>query len=566
MPTATTIDIDCATLQDGTMEFLCPSQVRITVAPGRDARQKPLVTIEHDGKGVLSTKANLLYLPDIREMTNHCGTQVEHIEWHKILTQVGIKMLDIPSTSGNVRKQAVSATDFLNQTGKHVIAADIRDFVIPGCITLVAAPRASGKTIVTLGIAIALSTGGIFRGQHVPRRRVLYVDRDNPPALLRRHIAALGAAGVTDLHLLTRTSAPSLLDKAAWDAFPVSDYDVVIVDSIGSATEGVSEKEGAQSQQALATLKDLAHRGPAVVGLDNTIKSGLSYRGRGEKADAVDILYEARNVTGWTPESASHWWEQLPDAGEHAWQRRATRRTGKAELRVAFIPSKYRLDIEPEPFVLAVDTRQVPWAVSDITAAIEQAGVDAAAAARQAAQTKLASAEAALIEAIRKRGPHNPMTLDEAETVLRAHDLTRAAARNLLKKGGNRDIYPAGTWVLRQIPNHPRHNAMGVYLAEEKNGGEQNTSGTIPHKDSRNEDALHADGSTPRGEHTVSMGTAENMDDQKNGCSPQPGMHTASKDTVVDKQNSGKADDAFCSPPFFSSPGVEEVTDDELPF
>jgi hypothetical protein len=32
---------------------------------------------------------------------------------------------------------------------------------------------------------------------------------------------------------------------------------VVLIDSLGAATEGVSEKEGRQTQEFLATLKDL---------------------------------------------------------------------------------------------------------------------------------------------------------------------------------------------------------------------------------------------------------------------------------------------------------------------
>jgi hypothetical protein len=107
---------------------------------------------------------------------------------------------------------------------------------------------------------------------------------------------------------------------------------------------------------------------------------------------------------------------------------------------------------------------------------------------------------------------------------------------------------------------------MGVYLAEEKNGGEQNASAAIPHQDSRNEDALLADSSSPNGEQTESQNTAENKDERKNICSPQPGIHAASKTHDFDEQNSGKADDAFCSPPSVSLEGGQEVADDELPF
>ena len=182
------------------------------------------------------------------------------------------------------------------------------------------------------------------------RRRVALVDRDNPPALVRKRLRWLGAHQVTGLTVFTRDKAPPLTDAEAWAAFPVDQFDVVIVDSIGAATEGVSEKEGKQTQQYLATLKDLAQRGPAILGLDNTNKAALNYRGRGEKGDAVDILYEARNITGWTPTQGADWWEDLPDFGEHTWQQRASRRKGQQVLRIAFVPANSGWRIDPEPF------------------------------------------------------------------------------------------------------------------------------------------------------------------------------------------------------------------------
>ena len=139
--------------------------------------------------------------------------------------------------------QAQTAEAFLTHEDED-IKADARDLLVPGCVTLVAAPAASGKTLVALYLAVALAEGGVFRGQQLPTRRVLLVDRDNPPALIKKRLRWLGADKVTNLKVLTRTQAPPLTDAPAWAAFPAEDYEVVMVDSIGAATEGVSEKEG----------------------------------------------------------------------------------------------------------------------------------------------------------------------------------------------------------------------------------------------------------------------------------------------------------------------------------
>ncbi len=190
-----------------------------------------------------------------------------------------------PATSCWARAQ--TAADFLLQDDPDV-PADARDLLVPGCITLVAAPRASGKSLVALYLAVALAHGGVFRGEQVPTRRVLLVDRDNPSALIRKRLRWLGAHQVTGLKVLTRDQAPPLTDAAAWAAFPVAAYDVVIVDSIGAATEGVSEKEGKQTQQYLATLKDLARRGPAVLALDN--KPGQHILSTSAELSRLDVL------------------------------------------------------------------------------------------------------------------------------------------------------------------------------------------------------------------------------------------------------------------------------------
>jgi AAA domain len=163
---------------------------------------------------------------------------------------------------GAVWHQAVTAQDFLQQDEAEVVAY-VKDLVVPGCITLVSAPRSSGKSLVALYLSVALATGGVFRNEQLTRRRVLLVDRDNPGSLVRKRLRWLGAHEVTSLKVLTRETAPPLTDKSAWDQFPAEDYDVVLVDSLGASTEGVSEKEGRQTQEFLATLKDLVPQGAA---------------------------------------------------------------------------------------------------------------------------------------------------------------------------------------------------------------------------------------------------------------------------------------------------------------
>jgi hypothetical protein len=377
-----------------------------------------------------------------------------------------------PSPAPRCWDQAITAADFLAQQEVE-LEAMVRDLVLPGCITVVSAPRASGKSLAALSLAVSMASGGVFRGERLQAQRVLLCDRDNPPALVRKRLQAFGAQRLTRLLVLTREHTPPLTDKVAWTAFPVDQFDVVIIDSLGAATEGISEKEGKETQQFLATLKDLARRGPAVLALDNTQKSGLSYRGRGEKADAVDILYECRNVTGWTPTAGGDWWESLPDSGEHAWQARASRRKGQAVLRLAFIPSKFRLGMEPDPFVIEIDTRPEYWTLQEVTEQLAQAGEQAAAEARHQARHTLQSAIDMLTRVLQERGADHPLLKAEGAVLLQSYGLSRQQARTLLESGGNVEIYPEGSWVLRPIPEHPSGKAIGIYLVKRGTNGKR---------------------------------------------------------------------------------------------
>ena len=459
--------------------------------------------------------------------------------------------------------QAISASEFLQQVESEV-PTDVRDLVIPGCITIVAAPRASGKSLVAMFLGVALATGGIFRGERVPHRRILLVDRDNPTSIVRKRLRWLGAEAVTALKVLTRDNAPPLTDRAAWAQFPAGEYDVAIIDSLGAATEGVSEKEGKETQEFLATLKDLARRGPAVLALSNTVKSGLNFRGRGELADAVDVLYEARNITGWTPGQGDSWWEDLPDSGEHAWQQRATRRKGQSVLRVAFIPSKFRLGIEPDPFALEIDTTTVPWTLCDITADLAEAGEKAAQAERTVQQDTLRRAAQSLVSSLRRLPEGQIMGKRDAEDILRTEGLSSRQAKNLLERGMNRDFTPEGLWVLRPCPG-VKNNPIAVMLAEkayiDNEGVQPKHDSESPRKDATSEElglytsmpggvqptastrvsndaivkgheAVHQSASGCTASEASSTRPMADESDGDLGCTPQPSLHAPSANPV----------------------------------
>ncbi len=336
--------------------------------------------------------------------------------------------------------RAKSAPDFLAEKLPEFKGL-AKDLVAPGAITLIDSPKGLGKTQVVEALAVALgSESGVFRDERVQPCRVLLIDRENARGVVQTRLERWGAATAKNLHILTRQDAPDLKDKKLWSEFPAEDYDVLIIDSVGASTEGITEKEGKQTTEVLATLQDLAHRGPAIVLLQNTEKTGTNIRGRGEWADRADIQYEVRDATDFIPSGKRPWWLELPADGAANWAERAARRKGKHVFRLAFIAAKFRLAAEPEPFCLEISLPEnAPWTLRDVTTEILRAGEEVVAKATQQKNEKQEKAAAALAEVVKDRAVTDaPLLKTEAEEYLHQEErLSRDAARAVISEKEN---------------------------------------------------------------------------------------------------------------------------------
>jgi len=126
--------------------------------------------------------------------------------------------------------------------------------------------------------------------------------------------------------------------------------------------------------------------------------------------------------------------------------------------RLAFIPSKFRLGEEPEPFVFGVDHRQTPWVLRDVTAEVITAGTTARVEAEQHRKNALAKAmEKLTTEVLRLDEADTPMNRGAAEAFLKAAGLTRKAARALLDQG-TRATEAAGV-SNEETERAPRHSS-----------------------------------------------------------------------------------------------------------
>jgi hypothetical protein len=239
--------------------------------------------------------------------------------------------------------------------------------LMPGAVTRINSPRGIGKTNAGLSYAVTLARAA---------KRVLLFDRDNPSHLIRNRLRAWGGDVLEAIEVLSREHAPALTETRAWRDFPIGKYDLVVLDSWDASTEGVGEQDSAKPSLAQKALLDLAHRanGPAILVLANTTKSGEAGRGAGTIEDREDIVFEVRDATGVTFTGRPEWWLDLPDASRGSWGERAARRQKRERLRLAFVYSKFRVGIEPDPFALEIDFTTSPWTVREITEDIIAAG------------------------------------------------------------------------------------------------------------------------------------------------------------------------------------------------
>jgi hypothetical protein len=369
---------------------------------------------------------------------------------------------DAPRRSDNPWERAISAAALLAEADPVLDWLEPR-LLSPEAVTQWYSPRGLGKTQIALAIAIRLARAG---------HRVLLLDRDNPQREVKRRLRAWGAEGLTTLEVMTRDDVPHLLDRTAWAKFPRGRYALVIIDSWDAASEGVGEQDSAKPSQATATVNDLAHvaGGPAVLVLGNTVKSGSHGRGSGVVEDRADLVYEVRDATDLQPSGTRAWWAELPPAGRDAWVDRAGRRKHRARCRLAFVPSKFRLGEEPDPFALELDFTTAPWSLQDVTAELVAAGEAAAEEAKEQAATIRVAAVAALraeIEA-RESAGDPPYTKERAVAFLTYSKIKRDRARLVLdeedgrswrfRRGGKRGnallVVPVGT-----VDSAPRETA-----------------------------------------------------------------------------------------------------------
>lgn len=443
---------------DQYLSALIASGVReLVVVPDNDAPGFKLArAVIADALNIGLLKVKLVELPDVGEKGDLSSwVDAGHTKDELLaLVEAAPFLTEPPEERGAPEPSSVTENPWASaQTAAEFLGAEEaepdwleRPILARGSIAEIFSPRGLGKTHVAYAKAVKLAKQG---------KRVLLLDRDNSRREVRRRLRAWGAADITTLRILTREKAPPLTDTETWRIFPFQEYDLVIIDSLDATTEGVGEKDSAKPSRAIAPILDIARRsdGPAILVLGNTIKSAEHSRGSGVIEDRADICYEVRDATDLKPTGGKPWWQELAPAGAGAWAERAARRKRRSSYRLAFVPSKFRIGEEPEPFILEIDLSAEPWTMRDVTAEIVDAGESAKAEAEAVRRRQLEAATAALAQEVRRRAEDGePMLKDKgAVPFLMDQGLTQAKARRLLRERNGRD------WRIKTITDRQGH-------------------------------------------------------------------------------------------------------------
>jgi hypothetical protein len=255
---------------------------------------------------------------------------------------------------------------------------------------------------------------------------------------VRRRLKGWGANETPTLQIITRDDAPPLTDIATWARFPFRNYDLLIVDSLDSSAEGVGEKDSSKPSRAIAPLLDIAHKadGPAILVLGNTIKNAKHSRGSGVIEDRADICFEVRDATGFVPKGEKAWWEELPPGSADAWAQRSSRRQRRDLYRLAFIPSKFRVGEEPNPFVFEINLAGEHWSLREVTDEVTQTGMETRESIVKAREELLVAGVTKLAEFIDDEDRHERIVLFEKDAVpfLCHQGLTRSEARAAIER------------------------------------------------------------------------------------------------------------------------------------
>jgi hypothetical protein len=160
-------------------------------------------------------------------------------------------------------------------------------------LTLVAGEPGSYKSWLALCLARAVAEGAPFLERACPPLPVLYLDRENPQAVVRERMDALGIRSAESLRVWGGwlADAPPAIGDARLLQIARRWKPLLVFDSLIRFHDG-DENSATEMAPVMAELRALAHAGATVVALHHRAKSeASSYRGSSDILGGVDVAF-----------------------------------------------------------------------------------------------------------------------------------------------------------------------------------------------------------------------------------------------------------------------------------
>jgi len=161
-------------------------------------------------------------------------------------------------------------------------------------ITLLSAASGTGKTWLAYAIAGAVAHGSRFLGREVIQRPVLYLDGENPLAIVKRDLKELGVGETNHLRAWGgwHSPPPPSPDNSEILQFAKEYEPLLIWDSLVEFHDG-DEQSASGTRKFMKYFRELANAGATIIILHHTGKTAVSqeYRGSSDIKASVDMAY-----------------------------------------------------------------------------------------------------------------------------------------------------------------------------------------------------------------------------------------------------------------------------------
>jgi putative DNA primase/helicase len=179
-------------------------------------------------------------------------------------------------------------------------------------LAMLYAPRGMGKTLLALGMAYAVASGGAILNWRAPApRRVLYIDGEMPLATIQERLSniitgAIPQALPTNFHILAadyfRDGLPNLATPAGQAAIEplLEDMALVVIDNVSTLATIGRDNDAESWTPVQGWLLKLRRQGVSVLIVHHAGKGGQQ-RGTSRREDVLDTSIALRRPSDYNP-------------------------------------------------------------------------------------------------------------------------------------------------------------------------------------------------------------------------------------------------------------------------